>query len=284
MNTESTIPTQAPDWQVVAHDVTCPMCDYNLRGLAEPVCPECGYRFAWPDVIDPARRLHPYLFEHHPARNVRSFLETLVNHLHPVRFWRTMNPAQRSRPGRIVIYWTIYAAATMLPAIAGIVAWYRFQSLYFRLRRLPGPPLSIAALPWRHDPFVRLLLVACAIWLLYPWLSFLTLMVFRQSMRRVRVKSSHVLRCAIYCGDVMLWNTLWASGVIVWYLFQGRLARTHDLAVLLVAGSLAAGTINIMRLWAAYRIYMKFDRALATIIASQVIVALGVFAALVHFL
>ena len=47
-------------------DALCPLCQYNLRGLQEPRCPECGYRFTWEEVLDPSRRLHPYLYEHRP--------------------------------------------------------------------------------------------------------------------------------------------------------------------------------------------------------------------------
>lgn len=44
------IPTEAPpagspDWATLHEDVRCPLCDYDLRGLTEPRCPECGYRF-----------------------------------------------------------------------------------------------------------------------------------------------------------------------------------------------------------------------------------------------
>jgi hypothetical protein len=29
------------------HDVPCPRCGYNLRGLGEPLCPECGAAAGW---------------------------------------------------------------------------------------------------------------------------------------------------------------------------------------------------------------------------------------------
>jgi hypothetical protein len=29
------------------HDVPCPSCGYNLRGLEKPVCPECGLAAGW---------------------------------------------------------------------------------------------------------------------------------------------------------------------------------------------------------------------------------------------
>ena len=62
--------------QAEASPVLCPLCDYDLRGLAEPQCPECGYRFTWDELTDPRRRAHPYAFEHHPERNAWSFRKT----------------------------------------------------------------------------------------------------------------------------------------------------------------------------------------------------------------
>jgi len=52
-------PTQqsaiAPGPEGVSQDVPCPQCEYNLRGLTIPRCPECGFRFDWttlPQLID----------------------------------------------------------------------------------------------------------------------------------------------------------------------------------------------------------------------------------------
>ena len=62
----------------------CPMCDYDLRGQPAPPpdvaprCPECGYPYDFEELRDPTRRQHPYLFEHHPRRNIRSFIATLI--------------------------------------------------------------------------------------------------------------------------------------------------------------------------------------------------------------
>jgi hypothetical protein len=88
-------------------DVKCPLCDYDLRGQTEPRCPECGYRFDWSDLTDPAKKVHPYLFEHHPRRNVWSFLRTFFGGLLPARFWSSLKPSQPSRPRRLVVYWLV---------------------------------------------------------------------------------------------------------------------------------------------------------------------------------
>src|SRR4051794_40302676 len=70
----------APDWSALdAPAVVCPLCEYNLHGLAEPRCPECGYRFTWRGLIEQRGLEHPYLFEHHARRRpVGSFLHTLI--------------------------------------------------------------------------------------------------------------------------------------------------------------------------------------------------------------
>src|SRR3954462_7960402 len=98
--------------------IHCPMCEYDLRGQVEPRCPECGYRFAWEELRDPTRRLHPYLFEHHPERNGWSLCRTFLGSLRPRRFWAQLHPAQPSRPRRLVVYWLVLAAVCMVPYAA----------------------------------------------------------------------------------------------------------------------------------------------------------------------
>jgi hypothetical protein len=70
------IPAAAPDWAAQREDLLCPLCEYNLRGLTDPRCPECGYRFDWDQLRDEKLKTHPYLFEHHPERNAWSFRKT----------------------------------------------------------------------------------------------------------------------------------------------------------------------------------------------------------------
>jgi len=40
-----------PDWDAIDFDVLCSRCDYNLRTLTRPRCPECGLEFQWPEVL-----------------------------------------------------------------------------------------------------------------------------------------------------------------------------------------------------------------------------------------
>src|SRR3954447_11621018 len=93
----------------------CPLCTYDLRRLIEPRCPECGYRFEWDELRDPARRLHRYLFEHHPERNAWSLVCTFLGGLRPRRFWAQLHPAQPSRSRRLLVYWLVLAAVCLVP-------------------------------------------------------------------------------------------------------------------------------------------------------------------------
>jgi hypothetical protein len=97
----------APDWES-SPDVCCPLCGYNLRGLSEPRCPECGYRAAtWRALIDETAWRHPYLFEHHPRRHLLSFFKTLVMSWLPSRFWKQLAPEHRPKRGWLLCYWIL---------------------------------------------------------------------------------------------------------------------------------------------------------------------------------
>lgn len=120
-----------PDWSSITETFRCPLCRYDLRGLIEPRCPECGYRFDWPDLLNPARREHPYLFEQHPERNLPSFFRTLFGHLRPRRFWRSIRPEQPVVMPRLVRYWLLIAAmiACAFACYAVLVGLYRAHDM-----------------------------------------------------------------------------------------------------------------------------------------------------------
>src|SRR5437763_172018 len=103
--------SQPPDWATLPRELHCPLCEYNLRGLTEARCPECGHRFNWRELEQERDRQHPYLFEHHRRRNVWSFFRTLSASLRPRRFWVELQPLHRPNPRRLVIYWL--GAATL---------------------------------------------------------------------------------------------------------------------------------------------------------------------------
>jgi hypothetical protein len=316
---EAAIAAGPPDWDSLVEQIKCPMCRYSLRGLVEPRCPECGYRFTWPDMLDRRRRLHPYVFEHHPEKNLRSFLRTALAGWRPRRFWTALHPFQPSRPARLVRYWmyaiAVYALSLILSALATAIVIAntnriynsRAQSIqsgsapvparYPDARRRHGPPplpqwafqmnpTSIPVIlrdklgrPHQRDGFCVTLVLPIA----WPWLTFVTLMIFPFTMRRVGVRPVHALRCVLYSMDTPFW-----IGVLIIAISAGQAAaavfsgapyepieflNSWGVVILLMV------LVGCWRLWRAYKFYMQFDHALATVLVAQFIVFLVVMIA-----
>src|SRR5262245_60898704 len=97
--------TEAPG---VDRDVLCPLCEYNLRGLVEPRCPECGYSFEWAELLDRDRWTHPWLFEHQRKRRIRAFFRTFFASLLPWRFWSSVRPTNTPKPAWLFVYWLLF--------------------------------------------------------------------------------------------------------------------------------------------------------------------------------
>jgi hypothetical protein len=254
----------APDWDAQREDLACPLCGYNLRGLREPRCPECGYRFAWADLTDPARRLHPYLFEHHPERNWRSFWKTAAGGMRPVGFWTSLLPTHPSRRKRLQLYW----AVVMLVTFVGAAAPYLSESFVPRIfDTFPHRARSLRGLIESVGPAYFLWWAWGCAW---PWLTFAAMMAFRRSMSRAAVKPIHVLRCVLYSSDAMLWGGLALTAMS--FLFWGgpRELMPFASAVTFVLVALAIE----VRLCVAYERYLHFDHPWATVIASQIVVGL----------
>jgi hypothetical protein len=306
-----------PDWDHHADDVFCPLCEYNLRGLIEPRCPECGYRFEWPDLFDPRRRLHPYLFEHHPESNFRSFWRTALGGWRPRRFWASLHPVQPSRPRRLITYWGLAASFAVLASVVLFISITvsTTQSLRILLgpapagqrgsptlgsgsiapsrRTLPlGDYLTCAGDVLRSARLIEPCTISLSVALAWPWMTFLSLLVFRWSMGRVRINRVHVLRCVVYCSDILIWYGLLllvlayplaqAYSQSIWVTIRPRLFGYDVHAIRAAIAALAIGT-GTYRLVVAYRRYLRFDHPVATVLASQLIVALAVFNAVLAY-
>jgi hypothetical protein len=82
-----------------------------------------------------------------------------------------------------------------------------------------------------------------------------------------------VLRCALYAGDLALWGGLLLGLQVGIAISIGSWPPREFgwLAPLLAAVVLS---LLVYRLWTAYRLYLRFDHALATVLASQAMVLL----------
>ena len=292
-------PANSPDWDAIGRDVSCPLCGYNLRGLAEPRCPECGYAFAWADVLREDRPRHPYLFESHPEANVWSFFRTLLGGLPPRRFWRLLTPLEPPRPGRLFLYWFLATslvwlglAATIAPELvraaqenqsgraiyAAQMQWLQ-RSMTARQKAAAAAQADALYPPTFSPAFLSKaisrrgvtsnLVKAAITYAAWPWATLATLMIFRASMRRAKVKTFHVVRCVLYSGDVgvLLVPLIYVVLETVGY---NTYVPREQAALVLVAAVIAPFTAY--RLACAYELYLKFDRPWATAISAQVIV------------
>ena len=262
--------TAAGTSPVLGQDVACPLCEYNLRGLTEPRCPECGYTFSWPELTDPTRRRHPFLFEHHGDRNFWAFGRTLYAGLRPGKFWRSLSPAQPSYPGRLAKY---AAAVLTLMAVTGPLAVVIYLATLFQM--------SQVYLPWRAALDAAWVNVSASLfsiggyYVLWALSTFAALLVFRISMRRARIRPVHVVRCVVYSFDAGLWATLLVLAAALVGMPTMMLMGTRRPAMLVEGATVSVPYVLFgvifYRLTAAYKHYLRFDRPFLTILASQVI-------------
>jgi hypothetical protein len=277
---DSTVPAN----DLVTRDVQCPMCAYNLRGLIEPRCPECGFTFLWVELMDPARWVHAYVFEHHPHRNVWSFFKTLIGGLWPGRFWDSLTPSQPSRPGRL---W-LYCAITVVLALSGVIVETVAVTVdahgYAGGGRGTFESWGRALRYAMNDSQVIALAVLALLLPAWSLLTYWTMMIFGTSMRIAKVNPIHVRRCIIYCQDLCVWSGLFvavaAATLPIW-------SRTHlrsEVILPAVAAMLTSILLFAFRMSQAYRLYMRFRHAAATVVATQVIVGLVVINVLLFWL
>ena len=292
------IEAAAPNWAEITTEPQCPLCEYMLRGLNVARCPECGFRFNWPEVLDASKREHPYLFEHHPKRNVWSYFKTVTGAMRPRRFWSLLHPVQYGSTRRLLIYHFVSLAALativlITPAVfimvfAALEPYTpRFQSYQFS--RPPywdyvGDALLRMYSRWRSQRvFLNGLLVAC----LWPWTAFLALQVFQISMRKAKVKSIHVLRCVVYALDHWVTTAVWTLALSCIFIFgvvdmftQTYLPIPGPPEITLMCAACVV-MLHTYRLGVAYRRYLRFDHAMPVAISAQLITLLSILILLI---
>jgi hypothetical protein len=302
----------APDWPALEREILCPLCGYNLRGLVEPRCPECGHQSTWPELLAELER-EPWFFEHQRKWGFIAFIKTLLLSQFPRRFWRRVKPTDEPRIGRLAKYFISVAmlVGIILAAqpLTNVVRTYRgiHQRRMDLVRRLstqqtnprvqaaitnaggiqplvaeisPYPPLTEVLLnpDWTawDEPDIRLpLFIAILSW---PFLTALSLQVFRQTLSRARIKLAHIVRCVVYTADACLLLVV-ASLIIEPFTADSALTRDQlargiflePLLVMLLGAMLLA--LNY-RLWIAIRKYLRIPQPGATCIASQVMVGM----------
>jgi len=113
-------------------ELVCPRCDYSLRGLPSPRCPECGVEFRWEDLADVNEARASGFFEYClPSDFAKCFAHTWWRALHPVSFWNWATPSWPARQVRVLLFaallfsTTIVSLTLVLTALTyGMLYWY----------------------------------------------------------------------------------------------------------------------------------------------------------------
>ncbi|MBI5865441.1 MAG: hypothetical protein HZB38_13225 [Planctomycetes bacterium] len=256
-----------PDWSTLDVDVRCPRCDYNLRMLAQPRCPECGLDFEWDHVIAAARaEIDCPLFEYHWRRKpVRSLIYTMWLSLQPWRLWRIVRMESTPRFGPL--------AALAVSAIAFVLSLFVLG-------------VGVSVLPYMRLPFsyratIRSVTQALAD---FSWLSIVAglalplivmlgaVSVYRITLVRFRIKRTHLLRIAMLawlgwitvymlCCALQLFSmSVFAAmyGSTTWRNFEFFWQSANWLAGL---GPCAAFALFFVSVWLGFSRYLRLRRA-----------------------
>jgi hypothetical protein len=329
-NARDDSPSQAvenlpPDWAAREKELLCPLCGYNLRGLTESRCPECGFKFTWQELLDAEKDRQIFLFEY--GRNIPTFWKTYWRTCRPRQFWREINPAIEVRWTALIIFWilssSVIASFVALPYVKPV--WRTaFDNISKRskYKPVPGHPNLYSEwtnslqwaitsqemddaypLPWHlkfwHDVEQQEsrgyyysyagnivstssnmaeapeAMVWCAVFLAWPILTLITLMIFRISMRQAKIRMSHLVRAVVYSCDFGLLVTILA---IAGSCFNERWNQGLNM----MAFAAICAVITSYRLTIAFREYIRAHMPFATVLASQLIALLITFVLVVQ--
>jgi hypothetical protein len=279
-------PDAPPEWATLAKDLLCPLCGYNLRGLSEGRCPECGFIFTWRELLEAERNKHLYVFEHGTDRNFATFWKTYWWTCRPRKFWTDLNPAQPVSIPRLVIYWMICLCAVIVGfyfsrAVEMTAVDTRMRSGYPSAYATAWWPLPWEPAFWNHlfqlgwaRQFMSAELGWMLTFLIWPFATLVSLMVFRFSMRKAKIRWTHLLRTVIYACD---FGVLFCAALLTLLLCDLH----YPTGWLALAAAGFCSIVTTYRLTIAFNKYLRVHRPLETVLASQIISFLIVFALLV---
>ena len=271
------------EWSVAVpiEHLTCEKCDYHLFGLTETRCPECGTRFTWTEALDAYRRRQKPLFEYRWRESpVRSLIRTWFMALRPKHFWTKLDihdpPQVRPLIAMGVIIFLAFGVT--LAVCTGFDSWL-WSALSWNwagargFRTAPSladlPNAIITAL---RDRELHTVLVSTTVWMI---LSPVALLIFQQSMRLCKIRTSHLVRVGVYSVPLLL-----PGAVLIAYLpslleAQGIVSGFYDIDLFL---ALIIWTHVTWSIRCAYVHYLRMPHAAAVAIASQAMAILGTFA------
>lgn len=277
------------DWAdaVPIEELTCAQCGYHLYGLSETRCPECGTDFEWSEALARYYRTRMPYFEYRlRERPVRSFCGTWRLALQPMRFWHKINIHDPPQPIGLLLMVSLCVVFFAAFSVLGPALVSSCLSVHYWLHgSASGRVLFTTAqlVTFVMQDFVSALR-AHATWtatLVYgTWLlmSFASLLIFQQSMRRCKVRTAQVVRVWAYAVPMVAplllllgfievsieelirvgWNPSWIN-------------QNH----LMMGGLLVLGGHVLWSLRCAYGRYLGMPHAWGIAISSQIVAILG---------
>ncbi len=132
-----------PPHRPITTEPTCPRCAYDQSGEVAAwtdrcptrgTCPECGTRFFWADLFNPARLDTGWLVEHATGRAdaFRRTPRTLLRMLWPPAFWRGVGVTARVRPWALAAWCAVLLLMLHALTTAGNYhASYTWRHMWF---------------------------------------------------------------------------------------------------------------------------------------------------------
>lgn len=268
------------DWAqaVPIEKLTCGKCGYHLYGLQETRCPECGELFTWQQVLDDYHSRRKPLFEYHwRTRPVRSFFGTWLRALRPGRFWRMVDVHDPVHVRPLLVLFGMSLVGTLCSLI---VLGATSNLLLDWTRCLGNPRYRIWCPTWRDVPAYLMQAlgrpeVYLMAWPLAIWSGCLlaALMIFRQSMRRCRVRTGHVVRAWVLSGPV--WLPVVVTLVMLAVCVHSAMEPWFDDRIYLAVATLSVIVLSTYALARAYGLYVRMPHSAAVAISSQAIAVMA---------
>ncbi len=266
------------EWSDVApiEQLKCLHCDYHLYGLSETRCPECGENFSWDAVLADYYRRQKPLFEYRwRERPIKSFFSTWLRAMRPKKFWSKLDihdPPQPTAIG-VMVFSMVVVFFLCFVCMSTLSMWFWQGTWYWQTGRI-GTGIWFSMLPQLFMDSINSSDLFSTMLTLIVWIvmSFVSLLVFQQSMKRYKVLTVQVFRVWAYSMPIFPILVCTITFLITyWMIITNSWYYTE---VDFLAG-MVMFISAIRALQIAYRDYLKMDHSLGVAIASQTIAILS---------
>lgn len=267
---------------VPIEQLTCMSCGYHLYGLKDQRCPECGVTFTWDEALASYHRQRKPLFEYQwRTKPVRSLFYTWWMAMRPKKLW---NAVEIHDPVRV---WPLVWFALIASFLIAIAVWVAFARRTYQVisdqypgswERQIGGISFLDFLSSNLWQFVSFWLIVVIVAYLLMWMAsvMVGLLVFQQSMFRLRIRFSHIVRVAAF-ASIPFWFGMALIGSLiavldppVWY--PGIVQRRpvgFEIPILIISLLYSLLSISL-----AYRDYLRMDHPWAVGISASAIALL----------